>query len=296
MLPKRSDNKSLAAEQAYRQALTRAKTVAGALKIKKKRKRINQEEKALREENFETWFEINRRKRVIARPMSKVNKAGVALRKCRRTVDALTSSLDDDNDNAVKEISLPVETLKTISVRLVGLEKALEDVRQGIGPMAMEMKQCSLKQQDIEERLVRVSTRGHDLNRALTKACQEIFNSDQVWLYANEDFSNEILPTSMYHLRTWMVNKRASKQREASESSSHSSRGIASGNAPTSKPMGKSQTNAKRSANRERQDMGDSMVDHVPVCVADPTSYAGLAGVVSDNEVIMIPHDNVQDM
>jgi hypothetical protein len=93
-----------------------------------------------------------------------------------------------------------------------------------------------------------------------------------------------------------MVNKRASKQREASESSSHSSRGIASGNAPTSKPMGKSQTNAKRSANRERQDMGDSMVDHVPVCVADPTSYAGLAGVVSDNEVIMIPHDNVQDM
>ena len=115
------------------------------------------------------------------------------------------------------------------------------------------------------------------------RGCQEIFNSDQVWLYANGDFANEIFPTSMYHQRAWTTNKRIRKQREAAGVSTGgdvSARGHTSGNAPSTKPIGKSQTNAKRSANKERQDMGDSMVDHVPVCVADPTSYAGLAGVV----------------
>lgn len=290
MSGRRAGNKTSAGELAYQRDLTRVKSVAGALKVKKKRKRINQEQKALEEQNYTAWLAVNRRKRIIARPMSKANKAGVILRRCHRTLQPFVAHIKEkrlsfDSDASV---DIPVKIIQTISQTLVDLSDALDAVTKGIGPMAMAMKKCELKQQDIEERLIQVSTRSHDLNRALMKACQEIFNSEQMWLYANNDFANEILPTSMYHLKTWESNKRARKQREAAgigTSGDSSGRGLTAGNAPSSKPSGKSQTNAKRSANKERQDMGESMVDHVPVCVADPTSYAGLAGVMANDDV-----------
>lgn len=273
--------KSTAGELAYQQALWRAKSVAGALKVKKKRKRITQGQNALREENFEAWFEVNKRKRIVASPISAARRAGVALRKCRRT---LASARAADAD--AETVAVPAAVLDDLASKLDDLDGALTRVIEGVGPMAMAVAQCRAKQQDIEERITRVTTRSHDLSRALMRACQEVFNADQVWLYANGDFAHEILPTSMYHLRTWVANKRVRKQREAATSGgsgeSGAARGNAAGNAPSLKPIGKSQTNAKRAAHKERQDMGDSMVDHVPVCVADPTSYAGLAGVVSN--------------
>jgi len=202
--------------------------------------------------------------------------AHTVLRKCKRVFAPAAQQ-------TTEVVEVPLSVVQSVNEALDQLTEALNDLKDGIGPMAMAMKQCTLKQQDLETRMEQTTMRGNDLNRALMKGCQEIFNSDQVWLYANSDFANEILPTSMYHLRTWTINKRIRKLREAagvSTGGDSSVRGNTSGNAPSTKPIGKSQTNAKRSANKERQDMGNSMVDHVPVCVADPTSYMGLAGVV----------------
>lgn len=290
----REQDLTIAGDLAYRQALGKARSIAGVLNVKRKRKRLIEEQTALRDENFDLWFGINRRKRIIATPMSAIKKTMVVLRRARKTVNgckaAAIEQQQQQHDSSSEEeeeegtMTIPVKIVTKMLTALESIEQSLNKMKEGIGPMAMAMKQCTIKQQEIESRVNEIASRNNQLNRALVRASQEIFNTDQIWLYANGDYASEILPTSMYQLKTWHRNKRARKQREASAASSSSARGNTSGNVASNKPLGKSQTIAKRFANRERQDMGNSMVDHVPVCVADPTSYAGLAGVVAENK------------
>ena len=268
---------------AFQQSLGRAKSIQGALNVKKKRQTLKASNKALIDDNLEAWTQVNKRKRIIATPMSRLKKCASSV---KRAQNSLPKPYDDgDGDGGSKRKNnkkrkIDNGKLKSIHDNLNKMQLAVEETIKGVAPIAMELKKCYEKQKLIEERMEELTRQGSELDRALMRACQSVFNNEPSWLYANEDFVNQIIPSSMYHQRNWVKNKREEKKRNASGSQGpgNTMKGNTAGNLRSKKPSGKMEINAKKLANKERQDMPDTISEHIPIAVSDPDSYSGLVG------------------
>jgi ribosomal protein S8 len=272
---------------AYQQSLARSRSLASALKVRKQRKRLIREMDAFKDDNKQAWEDLNKRKRIIAGPVSRIRDSCAKIKKCHQYLSGMSPT--EGTSSTTKE------EMATLSEQLKAISDSLKDLGENIAPVCMELAQCKAKQLALSKQVDECVTRSHGLDRAMVRACQGVINRDPMFLYIIDDYPPEILPSSMYHHRKVLISAHKSKQAAAAAAPTTSEaataaekgtfaksliRGHASGNAPSARPIGKSQTNAKKAANRARQDVTGSMVRHVPVCVVDPSSYTGLAGVM----------------
>lgn len=272
---------------AFKQSLDRTKSIQGAIGVKKKRLQLQKSHKALQDDNLAAWAEANKRKRIISGPLSRLKKCSETIKKVQNAIPQVDDAVGSSGVAVEREKKRRKKTTITISTQeLVSMHKnisrmlaSVDEAINGVAPIAMALQKCYEKQKDIEERLKTITAQGAELDKALMKGCQSVFNNEPNWLYANEDFIKQILPASMHQQTSWVKNKREEKKKSATGTKRKGTmHGNTAGNASSKKPTGKVEINAKRLANKERQDMPDSIVRHTPVAAADPYSYTGLAG------------------
>lgn len=274
---------------AFQQSLQRTKSIQGAINVKRKRQALQTSSKALLNDNLDAWTQVNKRKRIISTPMSRLLKCEKTIARVKNTLPIVTFESENENPKGQnpktnnKRHSISSDKLVMLHKNIEKMQYSIKEAIRGVSPIAMDLKKCQEKQKIIEEKMVEMTRQGNDLDRALMRACQSIFNNEPSWLYANEDFINQIIPSSMYHQKTWMKNKREEKKKNASgvHTPTNTIKGNTAGNLKSKKPSGKVEVNAKRLASKERQDMPDSISEHTPICIADPDSYSGLMGAMT---------------
>lgn len=300
---------------AFQQSLQRTKSIQGAINVKRKRQALQASSKALVNDNLEAWSQVNKRKRIISTPMSRLLKCEKAINRVKNSLPAVRDGTPAQKDtekekgnkkkgSAPKKYTISADKLTMLHKNIEKMQMSIQEAIGGVTPIAMDLKKCQEKQKVIEEKMVEMTRQGNDLDRALMRACQSIFNNEPSWMYANEDFINQIIPSSMYHQRTWTKNKREEKKKNASglHTPGNTMKGNTAGNLKSKKPSGKVEINAKKLASKERQDMPDSISEHTPICVADPDSFSGLMGAMMHqkrtkgyNRALKQRFDNIDD-
>jgi len=273
-------------DMAYQHSLENAKSVHSMIEVKRKRKRLYTLQKAISENENETWEKFVKRKKEISQPIAKIKEFKKQLKK---TVDSNNCFTQEKNQ----------------------LLDSLQQLEELLTPLMVEMQKYSMMHKTFQEFFDNTMEENMELDRLFLKSCQSIFNRDHVPLYADETFLKEIMPSSIYHQRTLIKNKNNAKKRsvntpkrqyvtmknkakmgipvhymEETLSLAQKNRtlmGNTAGNTPSAKPQNKIEANAKKLASKERQDLPCSIVEHTPVFVADPDSFSGLAGFVRIN-------------
>lgn len=237
-------------QKEYSNAIGRTRSAKGAINAKKKRTRMMEEMKALRDGDGFNWLSLASKKRRVSRPLS-------ALKKTKESIEKLTFDREQDKTKVLK---------------------LLNSVEEGVKPLLVETQRFIENAKRNKERLDTLIQRGLDVDRAVLHACGDVFNLQPNFFYATPECQNQILPGSVFQISEWHRNNTRSARSSApivcadgTILSSHVDGGRVTGSssvgAISGKVSSKSEVQGKRHATAARQDIPDSIVEHVPECL-----------------------------
>ena len=129
----------------------------------------------------------------------------------------------------------------------------IESLEEAVKTLLVETEKCIQSSTINKEKLTQMIDRGLDVDRAVLGSFADVFDMQPNFFYATPECQNQILPGSVFQISEWHRNNTRLGGRSIDGS--------------PGKVSCKNKAQGKRHATTARQDIPDTIAEHIPDCV-----------------------------